>query len=84
MAANSIAVFQRPLKAVRVSDNLPRIIIATGTADDVAFFMAVNMDGGVELLSVGEVLVDWRYDPKTEMWDDVGATVASGPFGEEL
>jgi hypothetical protein len=79
----SIATFSPPIKATHVGDSLPRIIVAIGAEGDIPFVVGVDMDGQMELLTLADVKVDWRYDPKTEMWDDVGAVVASGPFGEE-
>ena len=78
-----IATFSPPLKATAASDSLPRIVVGIGLTGDTPFLVCVDMTGTMELLGMAELTVDWRYDPKTEMWDDVGAVVASGPFGEE-
>ena len=50
---------------------------------DLIFVLAVNGDGVIELLGIGEVVVDWRYDPKTELWSDVATGVTEEPFGDE-
>jgi hypothetical protein len=83
----SIATFSPPIKATHVGDSLPRILIGVGAAGDIPFLVGVDMDGQVELLTLADVRVDWRYNPNTEMWDDVGPNVVSedrgDPFGEE-
>lgn len=81
----SIATFSPPIKATHTGDSLPRILVGMGAEGDIPFLVAVDMDGQMELLTLADVKVDWRYDPKTEMWDDVGAVIvqsSADPFGE--
>lgn len=44
--------------------------------------MAVNGDGVIELMLISDVIVDWRYDPKTELWSDVTTGATEEPFGD--
>jgi hypothetical protein len=77
-----ISTFSPPIMATRISDNLPRIVVAVGMTDELPFLLAVDMGGHLEFLPIDEVLVDWRYDPKTEIWDNIRSTTQS-PFGGE-
>ena len=72
MAAN-IATFSPPMKGVSTRDSLPRFFVAVIMDDvqlDVPLLMAVDMNGVMELMGINEAVIDWRYDPKTQLWSD--------------
>jgi len=81
----SFATFSPSLKGVHIGDSLPRIIIGMGVSDEVSFMVVVDMNGVIELVTIDKIVVDWRYDPQTEMWDDVGSLIRppqSSSYGE--
>ena len=34
------------------------------------YLLVVDGDGKIDVVSPKEVTIDWRYDPKTELWTD--------------
>jgi len=52
------------------------------TEDGNPYLVAVNGDGVIELLLISDVTVNWRYDPKTELWSDTDTGVTEQPFGD--
>ena len=66
-----LSTFSPPMKGVNRRDSLPRFFIAVMYEPDVgAVLMAVDMNGEIEWVPIEDVTVDWRYDPKTGIWDD--------------
>lgn len=83
----SIATFSPPIKATANRDSLPRILIGIAQKQDeggvTSWLIAVDSDGVIEQLLFGEVTVNWRYDPKTELWADSDTGATEEPFGDE-
>ncbi len=67
--ATSIATFSPPLPATATADELPRILVGLITVDDVLAVIAVDGGGRMELLTLSEFLIDWRYDTGSQTWD---------------
>lgn len=82
--ALAISTFSPPIKATAVKDSLPRILVAIGTTPETGdpYFVGVDGDGTVELLLLGDVTVNWRYDPKTELWEDSDTGAPEQAFGD--
>jgi hypothetical protein len=62
------------MKGVHERDSLPRIIIAMSTVQigvsDETVLLCVDGDGRLGWEPLSLLTVDWRYDPKTELWSD--------------
>ena len=79
----AISTFSPPIKATAVKDSLPRILVAVGETDDGnPYFLAVDGDGTVELMLITDVIVNWRYDPKSELWEDSDTGATEQAFGD--
>lgn len=80
--ATSIATFSPPLPATATADELPRILVGLITVDDALAAIAVDGSGHMELLTLSEFLIDWRYDIASQIWD--GPPIhAPDDFGDE-
>lgn len=79
---SGVATFSPPLPAVGSKDQLPRILIGLVLVEEDLVAVAVDGDGRMELLMLTEFLVDWRYDPKSQLWDGPRPQ-AAGDFGDE-
>lgn len=78
-----IATFSPPIKATAGVDSLPRILIGMGAEPETGspYLIAVDGDGNIGMMMLTDVTVDWRYDPKSELWNDVNGADAA-PFGD--
>ena len=62
-----IATFSPAIKATSERDGMSRIIVAV---DEGPRLLCIDMDGRFEWLEPAELIVDLRYDPKTQAWTD--------------
>jgi len=67
-----IAAFASPIKATSVVDNLSRLIVGwvSPAADGDQWFLTIDGDGRFHIESEHMLVVDLRYDPKTQLWTD--------------
>jgi len=82
----AIATFSPPFKAVAESDSLPRIVVAveieayTNREGETGLSRrahTVDMDGKLDVIPYEDLLVDWRYNPTTELWTDASGVTLS-------
>ena len=64
-----IATFSPFILATHVKDQLPCIVVGVYKGEhDSPTIICVDGDGHFERLELNELVVDWRYNPATELW----------------
>jgi hypothetical protein len=75
----SVSAFPQAIHGVATKDSLPRIAIAVIARDDDSIsLLVIDGDGQLEMLAMDvwepKFTVGLRYDPRSEMWLDTGAS----------